>query len=186
MMANRFHLLATGAAVLLAGSVHAGPMTPMETGSAALARATGSPYDTADPAGRRFGQDSTVKCLKDRDGRTTDDSSVIGKQEPEVAALVRGLMRAGAAGTPSLPHSYEYVHGFPREKAKEDRFIIAISDAPTKTTYNRDGYPLSITTAQGTTTFAYDDQDRLIRKTTPTETTNLTYDARGGKVSALS
>jgi YD repeat-containing protein len=128
-------------------------------------------------------KNENIQRLKDRDGTVTEYGYTF-YDTPGTHFAVDVNVKA-ENGNPLSQNRYEYFMSYTNGVEHLDRLINTTNGDRIDTVYNPDGYPLSITTAQGTTTIAYDDRGHVIRKATPTETTKLTYDRTLGKVSSV-
>ncbi len=127
-------------------------------------------------------KNENVKTVKERDGTLTEysyqyDSS--DKNHYTVAVNVKSKEGAKLSSA-----QYEY---FNKRRADGEewqyKLIATLDGEKTETTYNEShGLPVSIKKEGEETTFDYDAKGHLTRKTTPTELTELSYDAKVGKV----
>lgn len=132
-------------------------------------------------------QFENVHTIKDRDGTLTEYGYDIDKNDPRhytVSVKVSETTEENTQQRKTIStSSYEY---FNKAKADGEEYtaemVTTIDGDRTDTTYNLDGLPVKIQTSEGTTTFAYDAREHVILKTTPTEKTELAYDAVVNKV----
>jgi YD repeat-containing protein len=134
-----------------------------------------------------FGRDKfgSVKSLKERDGaRTEYDYEFDPRDKGHITVSVKSKPADGGAANTTR---YEYF-----QKTKSDgeewtqKMVTASGDERTETTYNECcGLPLSIRRGKDETRFEYDSKGRVVRKESPLEVTELSYDKTAGKVSKV-
>jgi YD repeat-containing protein len=124
-------------------------------------------------------QKENVKMVRDPDGNETrytyGDPRDKMHQRVEVGSYSKD-------GQELLKQSFEY---FKKNKSSGEPFtarLIQTHDGEsTDTTYNEQELPTSIKTKDGETRFEYDPSGRLLKKTTPIDETQVTYDPKIGK-----
>lgn len=134
-----------------------------------------------------YGQDKfmNVKRIKDRDGRVTEYDYMF-KPGDRLHYTVSVKMKSGD-GKEYSQSSYEYQM---RTKASGEewtyRLVTSIDGDRTETTYNECcGLPLLIKRGKDETSFVYDTKGHVVKKTTPYEVTELSYDSKAGKVAKV-
>lgn len=130
-------------------------------------------------------KNENVKMVKDRDGAQTEYdywSNPSDKGNTSVTVKVKG-----DNGKIVSSSKYEY---FLKRKADGEEFtqrmVTDLDGDRTDTVYNESGLPLSIKKGSDLTTFAYDVKGRVLKKVTPVEITELSYDKGSGKVARVS
>ncbi len=130
-------------------------------------------------------QNETVKWVKDRDGSLTEYT--YGGDSPGGMNFSTAVATKGPDGKEVSKSKYEYW-----EKAKVDgerytyKLATDIDGDKTETIYNECcGLPLEITRNGDKTSFEYDVKGHVTKKMTPTEVTQLDYDAKSSKVSKV-
>lgn len=134
-----------------------------------------------------YGRDKfgSVKSVKERDGSRAEYNYEFDARDS--GRMVVTVSSKGADGSAGVVSRYEYFN-----KTKPDgeewtqRMITTVDGDRTETVYNECcGLPVIIKRGSEETTFVYDSKGRVTRKVTPTETTELSYDPRAGKVSRV-
>lgn len=134
-----------------------------------------------------YGKDKleNVKSIKDKDGTVTEydyENVGAGKDWLKVGVKVKGT--DGKVITQS-----KYDYQFRRKPTGEEwtyRLTTDLDGMKTETTYNECcALPILIKRGSEETTFAYDPRGRLLKKVTPNEVTELSYDAKAGKVAQV-
>ncbi|MFN7685801.1 MAG: DUF6531 domain-containing protein [Oligoflexia bacterium] len=126
-----------------------------------------------------------VKSVKERDGtRVEYDYAFDLKDKGHVTVSVSSK---GPEDKSATKVKYEY---FNRTKGDGEEWtyrMVQISESDrTETTYNECcGLPLMIKRGNEETSFQYDAKGRVVRKETPAEVTQLSYDKKVGKVSRV-
>lgn len=130
-------------------------------------------------------QNETVKWVKDRDGSLTEYG--YGGDSPGGMNFSTTVATKGPDGKEVSKSKYEYW-----EKAKVDgerytyKLSTDIDGDKTETIYNECcGLPLEIARNGDKTSFEYDVKGHVTKKMTPTEVTQLEYDAKSSKVSKV-
>lgn len=130
-------------------------------------------------------KNSSVKAVFNPDGTSNEYEYT---RDPKNANYygVRVLLKE-ASGARISDSKYEY---FSKSRASGEeytaRMISTIDGDKTDTIYDEKlGFPVKIINNNRTTTMAYDAKGRMVKKTTPLETTDLTYDPTVGKVSRV-
>lgn len=134
-----------------------------------------------------FGRDKfeNIKSVKDRDGTVTDygyETAANDKGHTSVSVNVKGN-----DGKSISLSKYEY---FVKRKADGEewtyKMITAVDGDRTETSYNECcGLPLLIKRGDEETAFEYNSRGNVTKKITPTEITELAYDAKVGKVTQV-
>lgn len=127
-----------------------------------------------------------IAWVKERDGSRTDYTYTNGNGSSAPALRVSSVS-TDALGKPLLSTTYDYWFKY---KATGEEWIYRLSQnvagEQTDTIYDqRTGLPLSIKKASGTTQFAYDNAGRMIRKVTPRDRTEISYDPKAGKINKV-
>jgi YD repeat-containing protein len=130
-------------------------------------------------------KNESVKTYKDRDGTLSEYTYTTNPSDPgniSVAMVVKGT-----DGKKISSSKYEY---FLRHKANGEewqyKLISTIDGDRTEATYNECcGLPLLINHNGEETSFQYDTKGHVVKKSTPNEVTELTYDPSAGKVSKV-
>ncbi|MEO5969465.1 MAG: DUF6531 domain-containing protein [Bdellovibrionia bacterium] len=133
-----------------------------------------------------YGKDKfeSVKSIKDRDGTITAyDYPNENKDRYTATVKVKG-----ADGKLVSDSKYEY---FNKRKADGEEWtekLVTVLDGETSETVYSEacGLPESIKQGGQVTTFKYDNKCHVVKKVTPEETTDLTYDSKVGKVESVS
>lgn len=130
-------------------------------------------------------KNETVKWVKDRDGSLMEYGYT--GEGPGGASYSTTVVTKGADGKEISKSKYEYT-----EKAKLDgerytyKLETDIDGDKVATIYNECcGLPLEIVRNGDKTTFEYDAKGHVTKKITPTEVTQLEYDAKSSKVSKV-
>ncbi len=134
-----------------------------------------------------YGRDKfgSVKGLKERDGTRTDyDYEFDPRDKGHLTVIVKS--KAPEQGSATAVR-YEY---FQKTKADgEDwtqKMVMVSDDDRTETTYNECcGLPVLIRRGSEETRFDYDSKGRVVRKESPYEITELSYDKTAGKVAKV-
>ena len=134
-----------------------------------------------------YGRDknSSVKQVINPDGTSNEYEYFTDAKIPNYYAVRVLLKEANGARISDSKYEYFYKN---RVGGVEftSRMIATIDGDKTETTYDdKLGYPVKIVNNNRVTTMAYDPKGRMIKKTTPLETTDLTYDQTVGKVSRV-
>ncbi len=134
-----------------------------------------------------YGKDKfeNVKSVKDRDGTLTEYT--YDKVPGEKNSLKVGVAVRSSEGRAVSTSGYEYIF---RNKVNGEewtyKMVSTLDGLRTETTYNECcGLPIFIKRGADETTFAYDTKGRVTKKTTPNEVTELSYDAKVGKVNRV-
>ncbi len=134
-----------------------------------------------------YGRDKleNVKSVRDRDNTTTEYT--YDRVNGDKSTLKVGVVVKDQENKPITTSSYEY---FFKTKANGEewtqRMISTLDGEKTDTTYSEgNGLPIRILRGTDETTFAYDDKGRVLKKTTPNEVTELSYDSKVGKVTRV-
>lgn len=134
-----------------------------------------------------YGRDKleNVQSVKDRDGTRTEYS--YDKVAGEKNSLKVGVNIKSSEGRSVSNSVYEYVfRNKPNGEEWTYKMMSALDGLRTETVYNECcGLPIFIRRGKEETTFAYDTKGRVTKKTTPNEVTELSYDARVGKVNRV-
>ncbi|MBC7691392.1 MAG: hypothetical protein H7222_06445 [Methylotenera sp.] len=134
-----------------------------------------------------YGRDDheNVKSVKDRDGTRTEYTyeKASDKGHSKVAVAVKG-----SDGKVVSSSKYEY---YVKSKADGEewtyKMLTNLDGDITETTYNECcGLPLLIKRGGEETAFEYDTRGHVTKKSTPTDVTELAYDAKVGKVTKVS
>lgn len=134
-----------------------------------------------------YGRDNheNVKTVKDRDGSVTEYSYKDFKDGS--GHLLVGVSVKGKDGKAISNSSYEYFikHNAAGEEYTE-RMVTTLDGDRTDTVYDpRFGLPTSIKRGDEQTSFQYDIKGHVVKKTTSTEITELSYDPKVGKVNKV-
>ena len=126
-----------------------------------------------------------VKSVKDRDGTLTEYAYVNDSADKGHFAV--DVKIKSADGKQISASKYEY---FMKTKADGEewtyRLNTTLDGELTQTTYNECcGLPLMIKSGNEETSFQYDTKGHVTKKITPNEVTDLTYDAKVGKVAKV-
>jgi len=125
-----------------------------------------------------------VKSVKDRDGTLTE---YIYKIDRDKGQTTVGSVIKGNDGKVISESKYDYT--FKRKADGEEwtyKLLTSLDGDVTETVYNECcGLPLIIKRAGQETAFTYDVKGRVVKKVTPTEVTELSYDQKAGKVSKV-
>lgn len=127
----------------------------------------------------------SVKSVKERDGsRMEYDYAFDPKDKGHISISVASKDPDNKAVSTA---KYEY---FQKTKGDGEEWtykMVSVTDGErTETTYNECcGLPLIIKRGGDETSFQYDTKGRVTRKVTPTEVTELAYDAKAGKVAKV-
>ncbi len=131
-----------------------------------------------------YGRDKfeNVKSVKDRDGTSTEYAYETRGKEPGFLGVAVNVK--GSDGKPISNSKYEY---FTKVKAGGEEWtykLVSVVDGDrTETVYNECcGLPLQIKRNGEETAFEYNARGNVTKKVTPTEITELAYDAKVGKV----
>jgi YD repeat-containing protein len=130
-------------------------------------------------------RNENVKSVKDRDGTLTTYAYEGDKADRSKSTVTVAV--TSAQGKPVSSSSYEY---FVKNKADGEewtyKMVTTLDGDRTETTYNECcGLPILIKRGSEETSFQYDRKGHVIKKTTPTEVTELAYDEKAGKVSKV-
>jgi YD repeat-containing protein len=132
-----------------------------------------------------YGKDKfeSVKSIKDRDGTVTSYEYKSDKENYSASVKVKG-----ADGKVVSDSRYDYYNGRkPDGEEWTQRLVTVLDGETTDTTYSENcGLPEVIKRGAQTTTFKYDNRCHVMKKTSPEEVTELTYDAIVGKVNYVS
>jgi len=131
-------------------------------------------------------KNSSVREVINPDGTANDYEYTKDPKNPSYYA-VRVILKE-SNGTKINDSKYEY---FSKTRFGGEEYtskmISTIDGDRTETTYDdKLGYPVKIVNNGRTTSMEYDVKGRMVKKTTPLETTELTYDPVAGKVSRVS
>jgi len=134
-----------------------------------------------------YGRDKfgSVKSVKERDGSRMEYSYEFdAKDKGHISVAVSSK---GSDGKEVSTAKYEYFN-----KTKSDgeewtyKMVSTTDGSRTETTYNECcGLPLIIKRGSEETSFQYDTKGRVTRKVTPGDVTELSYDAKAGKVAKV-
>jgi YD repeat-containing protein len=134
-----------------------------------------------------FGRDKmeNVKSVKSREGALTEytyGNDPANKDYVSVAVEIKG-----SDGQSLSKNKYEYF--FKRKADGEEwtyKTVSLLDGEKTETVYNEGyGLPVYIKRGEEETRFEYDGKGHVIKKTTPSEITELTYDSKVSKVSKV-
>ncbi len=135
-----------------------------------------------------FGPDkkSNVRAVTNPDGTTSEYEYLSDLKSPNYYAVHVLLKDAKGARISDSKYEYFYKTKLGGQDFTE-KMISTIDGDKTETVYDQKlGYPVKIVNNGRTTTMEYDPKGRMIKKTTPIETTELSYDAKVGKVAKVS
>ncbi|MEN9724192.1 MAG: hypothetical protein RJB38_2178, partial [Pseudomonadota bacterium] len=126
-----------------------------------------------------------VKSLKERDGTLNEYDYVLDPKDR--GHLTVSVQVKDAEAKPISKQKYDYYFKYKPDGEEWTYKLVSDSDGEvTETVYNECcGLPLQIKRGGEETSFAYDTKGRVVRKSTPSEVTDLSYDAKAGKVSKV-
>jgi len=126
-----------------------------------------------------------VKSLKERDGTVNEYDYVIDPKDRGHLTVTSNIK--DSEGTIASRQKYEYFFRYkPDGEEWTYKLIQATDGETTETVYNECcGLPLLIKRGGDETSFVYDTKGRVVKKSTPSEVTELSYDAKAGKVSKV-
>ncbi len=127
----------------------------------------------------------TVAWVKDKDGTLTEYE--YGGNAQSILNYYTQVVTKGPDGKVLNKNKYEY---WEKTKADGERYtqkmVTNIDGDVTETVYNESaGLPVSIKRNGKQTSFQYDRAGHVIKKETPTEVTELSYDSKASKVSKV-
>lgn len=131
-------------------------------------------------------QNENVKSVKDRDGSITEYGyKANGNSALSVTVKRKEKNTDGSVTTTDSSYDYTFKNKADGEQWTS-RIVETINGEKTDTTYNECcGLPISIKKGNSETAFEYDAQGRVLKKATPEEVTELTYDKVVSKVSKV-
>ena len=126
-----------------------------------------------------------VKSLKERDGTLNEYDYVLDPKDR--GNLTVSTTVKDSAGKVASQQRYEYFFKFKPDGEEWTYKLISESDGEkTETIYNECcGLPLQIKRGSEETSFVYDSKGRVVKKSTPSEVTELSYDPKAGKVAKV-
>ncbi|MDR3607408.1 MAG: DUF6531 domain-containing protein [Oligoflexia bacterium] len=130
-------------------------------------------------------KDESVRSYKERDGTVSEYTYTKNPSDPGNITVAMAVKAAD--GKKISSSKYEY---FLRHKADGEewqyKLVATIDNDRTETTYNECcGLPLLINHNGEETSFQYDTKGHVVKKSTPNEVTELSYDPSAGKVSKV-
>jgi YD repeat-containing protein len=129
-----------------------------------------------------YNTDDLVSRVKDTDGTVTTYAYASTKTDTQRVDTVTTDTRAPNGTTHHVVSQYYY----DAPAFYQDKSVETDDGAVTTTTYDPDGDPLTVATAQGTTQYTYDSLDRLVTKLLPSGTVvKWEYDPASGKISTI-
>jgi YD repeat-containing protein len=130
-----------------------------------------------------YSEEENVKRVVNRDGSVTDYTYVGEHTDHEKYSE----QTTDAHGKVTLTKSAEYFMATaPNGTRYAQREVITVNGVATETVRDPNGYALRITAGADVTTYAYDAQERVTLKQTPTTRTETVYDPMSGKPSKVS
>ena len=134
-----------------------------------------------------FGTDKfmSVKSLKERDGTLNEYDYLLDPKDR--GHLTVSTTLKDSDGKAVSRQKYEYFFKYKPDGEEWTYKLIQTNDGEvTETVYNECcGLPLLIKRGGEETAFVYDTKGRVVKKTTPSEVTELAYDAKAGKVAKV-
>ncbi|NDD90907.1 hypothetical protein EBZ37_02315 [bacterium] len=134
-----------------------------------------------------YGNDKfqSVKTLKERDGTLNEYDYVLDPRDP--SHLTSSVTVKDSEGKTFSQQKYEYFFKYKSDGEEWTYKLISENDGEkSETIYNECcGLPLQIKRGNDETSFVYDTKGRVVRKTTPSEVTDLSYDPKAGKVAKV-
>ncbi|MBU6155185.1 MAG: hypothetical protein KGP28_12850 [Bdellovibrionales bacterium] len=134
-----------------------------------------------------YGRDkkSSVKSVQNPDGSVNEYEYLTDLNSPSFYAV--RVVAKDSAGAKISDSKYEY---YSKVKPGGDdlvtKMLTTVDGDVTETIYDeRLGFPIKITSNGRVTTMDYDAKGRMVKKVTPFETTELTYDPKVGKASKV-
>lgn len=127
----------------------------------------------------------SVRSLKERDGTLNEYDYVLNPRDS--SHLTSTVVVKDSDGKPFSKQKYEYFFKYKADGEEWTYKLISENDGEkTETIYNECcGLPLQIKRGDDETSFVYDTKGRVVRKITPSEVTELSYDPKAGKVSKV-
>ena len=128
---------------------------------------------------------SNVHLVSNPDGTTNEYEYLSDLKTPNYYAVHVLLKDAKGARISDSKYEYFYKTKMGGQDFTE-KMISTVDGDKTETYYDpKLGYPIKIVNNGRTTTMEYDQKGRMVKKTTPIETTDLTYDQGVGKVAKV-
>jgi YD repeat-containing protein len=126
-----------------------------------------------------------VKSLKERDGTVNEYDYVIDPKDR--GHLTVSTTIKDGEGKVASRQKYEYFFKYKADGEEWTYKLVQTTDGEsTETVYNECcGLPLLIKRGGEETSFVYDTKGRVVKKSTPSEITELSYDAKAGKVAKV-
>jgi YD repeat-containing protein len=126
-----------------------------------------------------------VKSLKERDGTVNEYDYVIDPKDRGHLTVTSNVKDSD--GKIASRQKYEYFFKYKPDGEEWTYKLVQTTDGDTtETVYNECcGLPLLIKRGGEETSFVYDTKGRVVKKSTPSEITELSYDAKAGKVSKV-
>ncbi len=127
----------------------------------------------------------SVKSLKERDGTLNEYDYELDPRQP--GRLKVSVVSKDSADKVFSRQKYDYHFKYKPDGEEWTYKLVTDSDGDkTETIYNECcGLPLIIKRNGEETSFVYDSKGRVVKKSTPSEVTELKYDAKAGKVSKV-
>ena len=130
-------------------------------------------------------KNTSVKAVVNPDGTSNEYEYFKDPKNPNYYAVKVLLKESNGARISDSKYEYFYKNKVGGEEFTS-KMISTIDGDKTETYYDdKLGYPVKIVANGRTTTMDYDVKGRMTKKTTPLETTTLTYDPALGKVSKV-
>jgi YD repeat-containing protein len=130
-----------------------------------------------------YSEDENVKRVVNRDGSVTDYTYVGQHTDHEKYTE----QTTDAHGKVTSTKSAEYFMATaPNGTRYAQREVISVNGVSTETDRDANGYALRVTAGADVTIYAYDAQERVTLKQTPTTKTQTEYDSMSGKPSQVS
>ena len=134
-----------------------------------------------------YGRDkkSSVKSVQNPDGSVNEYEYLTDLNSPSYFAV--RVVAKDSGGAKISDSKYEYYSKVkPGGEDITTKMITTVDGESTETIYDeRLGFPVKITSNGRVTTMDYDAKGRMVKKVTPFETTELTYDQKVGKASRV-
>ncbi len=134
-----------------------------------------------------YGRDkkSSVKSVTNPDGSMNEYEYLTDLNSPSYYAV--RVIAKDAGGAKISDSKYEYYSKVkPGGEDVTTKMVTTVDGEATETLYDEKlGFPVKITSSGRVTTMEYDPKGRMVKKVTPFETTELTYDQKVGKVSRV-
>ncbi|MBU6374414.1 MAG: hypothetical protein KGQ59_00300 [Bdellovibrionales bacterium] len=126
-----------------------------------------------------------VKSLKERDGTLNEYDYIYDLKDQ--SHVITSVSAKGSDGKVFSQQKYEFFFKYKPDGEEWTYKLIADNDGEkTETIYNECcGLPLQIKRGSEETSFVYDTKGRVVKKTTPAEVTEITYDPKVAKVSKV-